>query len=235
MIWYMIWYIAVCNEHSYQLWSSTESMFCLWTHMTVQLTTNKWHNYACIYLPSFLPLWIGQEAHEAGMVCSFTIKHLTKTINIQSLGEEYLRQWFQKFVNVAYFLGLFFPNNLFKLWQCLGVANSCNYQMQRIEKTLINTHTTKQELTNNSFHNTREHQHVSSKEISLFTDASVCITATQLANPLGWLPNTGLTVLAHSNQKQKFSKEGFHSNNMILIANVNNYSFYWPWWRLEQT
>ena len=92
---------------------------------------------------------------------------------------------------------------------------------------MINTQTTKQELTNNSFHNTREHQ--KSKDISQFTNALLCITATQLANPLEWMLNTGLTVLAHitldinmtykPSQNQKFSKEGFHSNNIILIVN----------------
>ena len=157
----LIWYTAVCDEHSDQLWSSTDSMFCLWTHMTVQLTTNKWHSYACIYLPSFLPLWLRQEAHEPGTVCFFTMKHLAKTINMQGLGEEYLRQGFHKFVNVAYLFGLFFLITCSKLRQFLGVVDRCtspNDVKQRIEfKTMINTHTTKQELTNNSFHNTREH------------------------------------------------------------------------------
>ena len=191
----LIWYTAVCDEHSDQLWSSTDSMFCLWTHMTVQLTTNKWHSYVCIYLPSFLPLWLRQEAHEPGTVCFFTMKHLAKTINMQGLGEEYVRQGFHKFVNLAYLFGLFFLITCSKLRQFLGVVDRCtspNDVKQRIEfKTMINTHTTKQELTNNSFHNTREH----SKLISICIIKRIITVYQRTA--VYHCNSVGLTVLAH--------------------------------------
>ena len=63
------------------------------------------------------------------MVCFFTIKYLTKTINMQSLEEEYVRQGFHKFVNVAYLFGLFFLITCSKLRQFLGVVDRCNHQM----------------------------------------------------------------------------------------------------------
>ena len=44
----------------------------------------------------------------------------------------------------------------FFLWWFLGVADT-NDVIQKIEKTLNNTHTTTQKLTNNSFRNTKKH------------------------------------------------------------------------------
>ena len=41
-------------------------------------------------------------------------------------------------------------------WWFLGVADT-NDVIQKIEKTLNNTHTTTQKLTNNSFRNTKKH------------------------------------------------------------------------------
>ena len=43
-----------------------------------------------------------------------------------------------------------------KNWWFLGVADT-NDVIQKIEKTLNNTHTTTQKLTNNSFRNTKKH------------------------------------------------------------------------------
>ena len=43
-----------------------------------------------------------------------------------------------------------------KFWWFLGVADT-NDVIQKIEKTLNNTHTTTQKLTNNSFRNTKKH------------------------------------------------------------------------------
>ena len=45
------------------------------------------------------------------------------------------------------------------VWWFLGVADT-NDVMQKIEKTLNNTHTTTQKLTNNSFRNTKKHPNV---------------------------------------------------------------------------
>ena len=42
------------------------------------------------------------------------------------------------------------------LWWFLGVADT-NDVIQKIEKTLNNTHATTQKLTNNSFRNTKKH------------------------------------------------------------------------------
>ena len=43
-----------------------------------------------------------------------------------------------------------------KKWWFLGVADT-NDVIQKIEKTLNNTHTTTEKLTNNSFRNTKKH------------------------------------------------------------------------------
>ena len=46
------------------------------------------------------------------------------------------------------------------IWWFLGVADT-NDVIQKIEKTLNNTHTTTQKLTNNSFRNTKKHPSIS--------------------------------------------------------------------------
>ena len=46
------------------------------------------------------------------------------------------------------------------IWWFLGVADT-NDVIQKIEKTLNNTHTTAQKLTNNSFRNTKKHPDIS--------------------------------------------------------------------------
>ena len=51
---------------------------------------------------------------------------------------------------------LFSCRQLSKSWWFLGVADT-NDVIQKIEKTLNNTHTTTQKLTNNSFRNTKKH------------------------------------------------------------------------------
>ena len=48
------------------------------------------------------------------------------------------------------------------LWWFLGVADT-NDVIQKIEKTLNNTHTTTQKLTNNSFRNAKKHPFIRSK------------------------------------------------------------------------
>ena len=50
----------------------------------------------------------------------------------------------------------FQPAKWVKKWWFLGVADT-NDVIQKIEKTLNNTHTTTQKLTNNSFRNTKKH------------------------------------------------------------------------------
>ena len=49
------------------------------------------------------------------------------------------------------------------MWWFLGVADT-NDVIQKIEKTLNNTHTTTQKLTNNSFRNTKKHPKMFSNE-----------------------------------------------------------------------
>ena len=51
---------------------------------------------------------------------------------------------------------VFFCLLLLFFWWFLGVADT-NDVIQKIEKTLNNTHTTTQKLTNNSFRNTKKH------------------------------------------------------------------------------
>ena len=49
-----------------------------------------------------------------------------------------------------------------EIWWFLGVADT-NDVIQKIEKTLNNTHTTTQKLTNNSFRNTKKHPEIFSR------------------------------------------------------------------------
>ena len=51
---------------------------------------------------------------------------------------------------------LFLDKFSLEFWWFLGVADT-NDVIQKIEKTLNNTHTTTQKLTNNSFRNTKKH------------------------------------------------------------------------------
>ena len=55
--------------------------------------------------------------------------------------------------------------NVHEKWWFLGVADT-NDVIQKIEKTLNNTHTTTQKLTNNSFRNTKKHPEKLREEIT---------------------------------------------------------------------
>ena len=57
--------------------------------------------------------------------------------------------------------------NLTKLGWFLGVADT-NDVIQKIEKTLNNTHTTTQKLTNNSFRNTKKHPKLVIPRVGMF-------------------------------------------------------------------
>ena len=69
------------------------------------------------------------------------------------------KEKFRFFNSLFYSVYLVFSILLFSianLWWFLGVADT-NDVIQKIEKTLNNTHTTTQKLTNNSFRNTKKH------------------------------------------------------------------------------
>ena len=74
--------------------------------------------------------------HPDGLLMNGSVLHLTSVVLALILGE------------FAYKLAIF--------WWFLGVADT-NDIIQKIEKTLNNTHTTTQKLTNNSFRNTKKH------------------------------------------------------------------------------
>ena len=118
-----------------------------------------------------------------------------KDYKYAGLGRGICKAGISQICQCSIFVWIIFPDNLFKIktvsW-CCGQVYFTNDVKQRIEfKTMINTHTTKQELTNNSFHNTREH----SKLIS------ICIIKRNITvyqrTAVYHCNSVGLTVLAH--------------------------------------
>ena len=80
-----------------------------------------------------------------------------------------------------------------KMWWFLGVADT-NDVIQKIEKTLNNTHTTTQKRTNNSFCNTKKHPKIWSQDLKNPYTMEPPLTATSVIRPatsLLWPPCYG--------------------------------------------